>query len=147
MPAVPKIAGSISILASLNDIHKTAMIYSRQEYNKAMGDKVVACSIGNQKADFLSFKDAQRKNWTDKNHFFAGISETFGAIKGYCKGAAEGIIRYSPKLALAALAIIPKTKAKTLSYISTVALMGVEIWDFLRNGTGLFERDNYLSRK
>ncbi|MBR2069311.1 MAG: hypothetical protein IJ877_06065 [Candidatus Gastranaerophilales bacterium] len=147
MPVIPKIAGTASIIASLYDIHKTAMIYSKQEYNKAMGDTVVASSIGNQKADNVSFKDAQRKNWTAKHHFLSNANETIASVKGYVKGAVQGIIRYIPKFALATLAIIPKTRCKTLAYLSTVALAGMEAWDFLRHGTGLFERTDYLERK
>ena len=146
MPVIPKIAGSVSILSSLNDIHKTAMIYSGQERKKAMGDTVVACSIGNQKANNVSYKDAQRKNWINSKNFFSGTCEIAASAKGYFKGAAQGIARYLPKLALALAAIIP-SKSKILAYTSTILLAGAEIWDFLVNGTGLFEEKNYLKRK
>ncbi|MBQ8476213.1 hypothetical protein IJ531_04035 [bacterium] len=145
MPVIPKIAGTASVLASLYDIHKTALIYSKQEYNKVMGDTVVASSIGNQKADNVSFKDAQRKNWTEQHHFLSGANETLASVKGYVKGAAQGFVRYIPKFAAAALAIIPKNKP--ISYLSTVVLAGMEIWDFLRHGTGLWEKTDYLKRK
>jgi len=149
MPIIPKIAGCASILSSLDDIHKTAMIYSRQEYKKAMGDKVVACSIGNQKADYVSFKDAERKNWTNRKNFFSGLYEISASIKGYLKGALQGAARYFPKFILSILAIIPSktSKVKNLSYISAAALAGLELWDYIKNGTGVFEEKNYLTRK
>ena len=147
MPVIPKIAGSVSILASLHDIHKTAMIYSKQEYNKAMGNNVVASSIGSQKADYVSFKDAQRKEWTQDQQFFYGIKETFASIRGYFKGAVQGIARYFPKFLLSAISIIPRNKGKVLSYISTVALAGLELWDYYRHGAGIFEKTDYLERK
>ena len=147
MPIIPKIAGATSIITSLGDIHKTALLYSKQEKNKATGNYILASSIANQKADFVSFKDAQRKNWISGQHLFVSIDEIFASAKGYFKGVIQGIERYLPKFALAILAIIPKDKGKKLSYISTIALAGVEIWDFLKNGTGLFEKGDYLKRK
>ena len=147
MPIVPKIAGITSTVASIRDIHKTAMIYSKEEYRKAMGNAVVSKSIGNQKADYISYKDAQRKNWSTQHLLFSGTKETIASIKGYFKGAFRGIIRYLPKFILAAGAIIPKDKGSIISYASTAALGAVELWDFLKNGTGLFERRDYLNKK
>ncbi len=147
MPIVPKIAGSASLISSLVDIHKTALIYSKREHNKVMGDNVVAISLGNQKADYISFKDAQRKNWFNKRGLLSSVREDFAAVKGYCKGAIQGIVRYIPKIALSALAIIPSAKHKTLSYVSTIALAVVEAWDFVRYGSGMFEKTDYLERK
>ena len=147
MPVIPKIAGATSILASLHDIHKTAMIYSRQEQNKAEANCILAKSLGGQKADYISYKDAKRKNWTERTRFFSGVDEGIASAKGYIKGAIDGIIRYIPKFVLSAVAIIPKDRGKTLSYISTIALAGYEIWDYLRYGTGLFEKTDYLERK
>jgi len=146
MPVIPKIAGSMSIVSSLVDIHKTAMIFSKEEKNKTMGDNVVSRSIGTQKADYVSFKDAKRKNWCNDRKLFFTLKEDFSAVKGYLKGALDGIVRYLPKIALSLGAIIPK-KHKYVSYISTIALAGAEIWDFLRYGTGIFERKDYLKRK
>lgn len=147
MPVIPKIAGGASLLSTIVDIHKTAMIYARQENGKAKGDIILATSVGNQKADYISFKDAQRKNWCNKKRLFHSIKEDFAAVKGYFKGIVEAGIRYLPKIALSAAAIIPKAKNSTFAYISTVALAAWEAWDFVRYGTGLFERKNYLKRK
>ncbi len=147
MPVIPKIAGAASLISTIKDIHQTGMVYSRREKNKTMGNNVLSCSIGNQKADYLSFKDAKRKNWTEQNLFFSKIKEDFASVKGYFKGTTEGIVRYAPKIALIAGAIIPKNKGQKLSYISTIGLALYEIWDYLRHGTGIFERTNYLDRK
>ena len=147
MPIVPKIAGAASLITAINDIHKTGVIYSKQEKNKTMGNNVLSSSIGNQKADYVSFKDAKRKNWTENRMFFSGIKEDFASAKGYLKGSKEGTLRYIPKLLFIAGAIIPNVKGKTISYLSTAALAVYEIWDYLRNGTGLFEKNDYLNRK
>lgn len=158
MPIIPKIAGSLSVISSLKDIHETALIYSQQEYQKEAGNETVAISIGNQKADFVSFKDARRKNWVSRQSIFSGFTPAMASIKGYCKGAFQGISRYFPKFVLAALSIIPsskvkpdakglRAKSKELSYISAIALALYEAYDFLKNGTELFERRNYLERK
>ena len=147
MPVIPKIAGTISLVSTIKDIHNTGMIYSKQEKNKSMGNNVLSSSIGNQKADYISLKDAKRKNWTERNMFFSKIKEDFAVLKGYIKGTTEGVVRYAPKFVLALAAIIPKNKGQTLSYLSTVGLGIYEIWDYLRHGTGLFERTDYLERK
>jgi len=160
MPLIPKIAGATSLISTINDIHKTGVIYSKQEKNKAMGNNVLSCSIGNQKADYVSFKDAKRKNWSEKYLFFSGLKEDFASVKGYFKGIGEGIVRYIPKLILAAGAIIPKNKTVDLkdgtkqlskiskfAYISAIGLAIYEAWDYLRYGTELFEKKDYLERK
>ena len=162
MPLIPKVAGTASLLSTIKDIHKTAMIYSTREYNKASGNETLAISIGNQKADYVSFKDAQRKNWVNENQYFTGLPQAYASVKGYFKGAVQGITRYLPKFVLSALAIIPKSNptmgsnkivnaiknsGKTVSYASAILLAGYEIFDFLKNGTELFERRNYLERK
>lgn len=161
MPVIPKIAGTASAIATIYDIHKTAMIYSEKEYKKAMGDSVIASSVGNQKEQHVSHKDAQRKNWMARHHLMSYINEPIAAVKGYIIGAKEGIVRYAPKLILAAIATFPKkaaekilsvapfmTKAASkIPYVSAIALAGLEIWDFLKNGTGIFEKANYLKRK
>ncbi len=147
MPTVTKIAGGVSLVSTIVDMHKTAMIYARQENNKAKGDIIVATSIGNQKADYISAKDAQRKNWCNKKRLFHSVKEDFAAIKGYFKGIIEAGIRYIPKIALSLASIIPKAKNSKLAYVSTVALALWEAWDFIRYGTGLFEKKDYLKRK
>lgn len=162
MAIIPKTAGALSVISSLNDIHNTAMIYSTQEFQKASSNETLAISIGNQKADYVSLKDAKRKNWVNSKQFFTGFPQTVASVKGYAKGVVEGVMRYWPKFALSALAILPKaknnpnakglfkifkTKGKEISYISAIALAAYEVYDFLKNGTELFERRNYLERK
>lgn len=162
MPVIPKIAGSLSVLSTIKDIHNTAMIYSTQEYRKAASNETLSISIGNQKANYISQKDAKRKNWVNERQMFSGVAQATASLKGYLKGMMQGITRYIPKFGLAALSIIPsgkvnknakglfkifKTKGKEISYISAIALAGYEIFDFISNGTELFEKRNYLERK
>lgn len=146
MSVVGKVAGGASLLSSLYDIHKTAVIYSKKEYMKASGDEVVACSIGAQKTDRLSYKDSKRKNWIDQHHFLTGPKEFFASIKGYTKGFIEGVSTYLPKLLLSMGAIIPK-KNKLIPTLSTIGLAILEGYDFVKNSTGIFEKTDYLKRK
>ena len=145
MPVITKAAGIASVASSLYDIHKTAIIYSKQSYNREMGDYTVAKSIGNQKINKLSYKDANRKNWLAQNNFLAGISEFISGCSGYFKGIAEGLVRYLPKLALGTVAIAAHGKGKLFAYIATIGLAIAEIADFIVNSTNLFERTNYLA--
>lgn len=143
MTVPSKIAGGLSLVSSIIDIHKTAVIYSNQEYAKSASDTFVAQSIGAQKTNRLSYKDANRKNWLQKQNFTNGISETWGRVKGYFKGIAQGVVRYLPNFALALGAIIPK-KHKVIANLSAIGLAGLEIFDFIKNSTNIFQRNDYL---
>lgn len=142
MTVPSKIAGGLSVISSIVDIHKTAVIYSNQEYAKSASDTFIAQSIGAQKTNKLSYKDANRKNWLQKQHFTNGICETWGRVKGYFKGLAQGIVRYLPNFALALGAIIPKNKV--IANLSAIGLAGLEIYDFIKNSTNIFQRNDYL---
>lgn len=139
-----KAVGALSLISCIRDIHGTSMIMSRQACQKATSDTFISNSIGCQKTNELSYKDAKRKNWLSQHNFFLAPNEVFASIGGYLKGVGEGIVRYLPNLALAALSIIPGKNHKTLANISAAALAGLEIGDFIVNGTNATERTDYL---
>ncbi len=142
MTTVSKLAGGVSLLSCLTDMHRTGMIYANNEYARASGDSFISCAIGTQKADRVSYKDARRKNWLLKNNFLGGITEFTARIRGYFKGLAESATRYIPNFALSAVAIC--VKSKVMSNLSAVGLAIVEIYDFIRNSSGIFQRTDYL---
>ena len=137
-----KIAGGLSLVSCIVDIHKTAVINSNNAYAKASSDTFISCAIGSQKTNRLSYRDAARKNWLLKNNFLGGINETLARITGYVKGVGQGIIHYIPNLALTALAMIPKNK--TVANISAIGLGVLESIDFIKNATGIAQRTDYL---
>ena len=142
MTIISKIAGGLSLFSCLTDAHKTGLIYANNEYAKASGDTFISCSLGTQKADKISSKDAQRKNWLLRNNFLGGINEGFAKVGGYFKGFGNSIVRYLPNIALSAVAL--KVKSPIVSAISTIGLAGLELYDFIRNSTGIFQRTDYL---
>lgn len=142
MTFISKVAGIASVAASIADVHKTAVIYSNRAYNQASANAVISSSLGAQKADEISFRDAERKNWVNRNQFTAGIKETCARVTGYIKGFAQGSVRYLPNFALGAAAIFSKHKA--VASVSAVGLALVEGYNFIKNSTGIFQRTDYL---
>ncbi len=142
MTIISKTAGGLSLFSCLRDMHKTAVLASNNEYAKSSADTFIETSLGSQKSERVSYKDAQRKNWLLKNNFMGSINETYGRIKGYCKGLVSAGARYVPNFVFSLGAILSKNKV--VSTVSTVALALVEGWDFIKNSSGIFERTDYL---
>ncbi len=142
MTIISKVAGGLSLFSCLNDAHKTGLLYANNEYAKVSGDTYISNAIGTQKADKISYKDAQRKNWLLKNNFFGGIKEGFAKVKGYFAGFGNSLVRYIPNICLSAVAL--KVKNPIVSAISTIGLAGLEFYDFIRNSTSIFQRTDYL---
>ncbi len=142
MTVISKIAGGLSLFSCIRDMHKTGVIYSNNEYAKASGDTFISCAIGTQKADKISYKDAQRKNWLLRNNFMGGINEGMAKVGGYFKGVADSATRYIPNFILSAIALC--AKGGLWSNIATVGLAIVELYDFVRNSTSIFQRTDYL---
>ena len=163
MTLISKAAGSLGLISCVHDIHKTALIYSNNEYAKTAANTLISTSVNNQKADRISYKDSQRKNWLTQNNYFASIKEGLARAKGYIKGVLRTSLRYIPNFALIAIALLAGkncksvrnaadvTKAaKTAEVIANVATIGlgiVEGIDFAKNTLGANQRDDYLNLK
>ena len=143
MTIISKTAGVLSLASCIHDIHKTALISSRNAYAKASSDAVITSSLGNQKADKVSYKDAQRKNWLAQNNFSAPYKEFFARVGGYVVGAAKASVRYVPNFALAAVALCTK-KYKGIAKDAAVGLGVIELLDFIKNATNVNQRTDYL---
>ena len=137
-----KIAGGLSLVSCITDIHKTALINSNNAYAKASSNTLISCSLGTQKANRVSYKDAQRKNWLLKSNFMAGLNETGAKIGGYFKGVGQGIINYLPNFVLTTFALFSKNK--TIGNLSAIGLGIVELLDFIKNTTSITQRTDYL---
>lgn len=142
MTLISKTAAGASLLSCIVDMHKTAVISSNNAYAKASSDTFISCELGAQKANDVSYKNAQRKNWLLKNNFFGSINETAARITGYIKGLGQGVIKYLPNFILSAVAI--KSKNKKVANISAIGLGALEAFDFIKNASGIFERKDYL---
>ncbi len=141
-PILPKVAGALAIASGLHDIHKTAMINSKNALAKASSDHTISNSIKYQKADRVSFRDTQRKNWLSPGNITAPFIEMGASIGGYITGAAKSAIRYIPSFVCATIAIVAKTPK--IANIATILLGCVEAFDFARHSLGIGQRDDYL---
>ena len=144
MTLISKTTGALSIASCIHDMHKTALISSDKSGEKAVSSAKIENSLGSQKTNSLSYKDAQRKNWIARQDFFVGTKEFGARITGYAKGFAQAGVRYIPNFILAALAIIPNKDHKILPNIAALGLAIVEIIDFIKNSTNISQRKNYL---
>lgn len=163
MTIISKTAGALSLISCVHDIHKTALIYSKNEYAKTAANTLISTSVNNQKADHISYKDAQRKNWLTQQNYFASIKEGFARVKGYVKGVFKTSLRYIPNFALAAVALFAGKNLKavqnaadvakatriveTVANVAAVGLGVVEGVDFVKNTLGVNQRDDYLNVK
>lgn len=142
MTLISKTAGGASLLSTVVDIHKTAVLSSNNSYAKSSADSFISCALGAQKANRVSVKDADRKNWLMENNFLGGIHSTIGRVGGYINGLTKGIVAYAPKIALSLSALCVKNKK--LANISAIGLAGLEAYDFIKNATGLTQKTDYL---
>ena len=143
MTIISKTAGAIGLASCLHDIHKTALISSNNAYAKCASDNMISTSIGNQKADKVSYRDTQRKNWLARSNFLASPKETCARIGGYVSGAFKASVRYIPNFILSAIAIGCK-KSKSVANVAAVGLGVVEVLDFVKNATNINQRTDYL---
>lgn len=149
MTLISKTAGALSVMSCVHDIHKTALIYSNNEYAKTAANTMISSSIDNQKSDHISYKDAQRKNWLTQQCYFASIKEGFARVKGYIKGVFKTSLRYIPNFIAATLALALSGNAARDRWanISAVALGVIEGVDFVKNTLAVNQRDDYLNVK
>ncbi len=145
MTILSKATSTLSIGSALYDIHKTAQKYSREEMAKVSANRVISNSLGAQKSDTFSWKDAARKNWLSSKNFFATPYELLGKISGYFKGVAKTAPRYFPNFVLGIIGM--GTKNKTLAKLSTLGLVFVEAYDFIVNSTNIGQRTDRLKIK
>lgn len=145
MTILSKTAGGLSIGSALVDIHKTAVKYSNQELAKTSANIVISNSLGSQKSDTFSHKDAVRKNWLAQKSFFASPLEFLGRIKGYFKGVLKTAPRYLPNFVLGIIGLT--TKNKNVGRFSAIGLAAVEAYDFIMNSTNITQRTDNLKIK
>lgn len=145
MSILSKTAGGLSMGAALVDIHKTAMKYSNQELAKTSANIVISNSIGAQKSDTFSYKDAVRKNWLSEKNLLATQKEFMGRIKGYFKGVLKTAPRYIPNFVLGIIGLT--TKSKTIGKLSAIGLAAVEIYDYIMHATNITQRTDNLNIK
>ena len=164
MTLISKTAGGLSLISCIHDIHKTAMINSNNKYAKVSSEATIATSIGNQKINKVSYKDAQRKNWLAQSQFGLQAREISARVTGYISGAVKAGARYIPNFALATVAILSGKKIKDadkataglkkcwqniissqkLANGAAIGLGIIEAWDFIKNSTNIAQRTDYL---
>lgn len=143
MTFISKTAGCLSLVSCVHDIHKSALIYSKNKYVKASANATIENSLNMQKANHLSYKDTRRKNWLNQSNFFAPIRELFAKVSGYVEGALKTSVRYIPNFVLASVALFAKNNKK-LANIAALGLGAVEGVDFAVNSLGVGQKNDYL---
>jgi len=145
MTLISKTTGVLSVASCVYDMHKNALISSKNEYAKVSANNVIENSVGYQKANQVSYKDTQRKKWLAQGNFFAPIKETWARVKGYVAGFAKASIRYIPNFVLGAAAIFVGKKHPKIANFAALGLGIVEAIDFAMNALKTNQRDDYLS--
>lgn len=145
MTLISKTTGILSAASSLYDIHKTALIYSKNKYAKVSANSTIENSVGYQKANQISYKDTQRKKWLAQGNFTTPFKEAWAKVSGYVSGAAKTSVRYIPNFLLASIAIFTNKNHPKLANIAAVGLGIVEAIDFCMNSLKTNQRDDYLS--
>ena len=147
MTIISKTAGALGLLTTIKDIHKTALIYSKRAITKASADTFISNSVSTQRTNRLSTKDTERKKWLSRKNFLLYPNETFGSIKGYIGGFAEGVVNYFPQIALSVLAIAINKNHKVLANICAAGLAVVEGIDYINNSLSAGQKNDYLKIK
>ena len=147
MTVISKTAGALSLITTIKDIHKNALIYSKRAVTKASADTFISNSLANQRTNRLSSKDTERKNWLAKKNFWQCPNEAYASAKGYISGFVEGIVNYVPQLVLSGLALGLNKNHKVLANICAIALGIIEGADFVNNSLSVGQKNDYLQIK
>jgi len=153
MTLISKTAGALSLSSCIIDMHKCGVISSKNSAAKTSANVLLSDSIGSQKANRISYKDATIKNFSARNNFGITIKESVAKVTGYLKGFFEAGARYIPNFALAVLALVVsggKTDNAVArnAKIANAAALGlgiVEGYDILKNSTNFGQRTDYLN--
>lgn len=143
MTLISKTTAIASLVSCVRDIHNVGKIYSNNNRAKSSSDTFLSGVIASTKANNISLKDTERKNWFMMNNPFVSIAETIGSIAGYLKGIGIGALRYIPNIILAIPALLVKKHPKVAN-LAALGLGIVEAADFIRNTFGIGERSDYL---
>lgn len=75
------------------------------------------------------------------------VSDVYHGVCGYFKGFGNGLVHNIPTIGFAALTLCARGKGKASNAFRTIGVIGLGasvIWNFIKNGTNLFEKKDYL---
>ena len=140
MTVISKATAGLSLFSCIRDMHKNAVIYSKNEAAKNASDTFLASTVA---SDNLSAKDSERKKWFFlNNEAIVGFKEKLGYVSGYLKGLKNTITRYIPNFIVGIYALLAKNS--TRANIAALGLAIIEGIDFVKNSTNIFEKKDYL---
>ncbi len=142
MTIISKATAGLSIGSCIYDMHKCGVVGANRNYAKASADTFISNELNAMRTDDLSFKDSQIKNWFVRNNPFQPVSETVGRIKGYVNGFVTAGMKYIPNLIVGSVAMFSKHKG--LANVAAGVLAVMEGWNFIKNTTGVKQRNDYL---
>ncbi len=142
MTIISKAAAGLSVGSCIYDMHKSGVVSANRNYAKASADTFISNELNAMRTDDLSYKNSQIKNWCARNNPFQSVNETLGRVTGYLNGFFAAGVKYIPNLIAGSVAMFSKHKG--LANIAAGALAVMEGWNFIKNTTGVKQRNDYL---
>lgn len=139
-----KIASTLGLASIVIEAHSMGKTASRKTAGQVSADKYVQDSIAASKMNTTSVKHNASKKFLEHSDMVDRIYTTGGKIGGYIKGFASCLWNNIFTVAFGTIALAAKSKTA-----NAIALAGMGIsmlYDFIVNGTNLFERKDYLDK-
>ncbi len=140
-----KAAALMATGVSLYEINSLGVRQANIKRESNYADDFIAQNIGSSKLNYPSEKHNAVKKWIRDFQYLPQPSEAWNTVSGYVQGAAQGIFYNALNLGFSALTFFAKKDG--LKKAGVVGLGLSMAWDFIANGTNLFEKTDYLRKK
>lgn len=140
-----KAAAIMATSVSLYDINSLGVREANIKRESNYADDFIAGEIGSSKLNYPSGKHAAFKNWSKNFKFPYQLTELWDTVSGYVIGAAKGAWYNAATLGFSALTFFAKKDG--MKKFGAIGLGLSVAWDFIKNGTNLTERTDYLRKK
>lgn len=139
-----KSAAILATGATLYDVHYLGKREASVKKESNYADDYIAQNIGANKLNYPSPKNNAIKNFFMDMKIPYQPSELWDSVTGYATGALKGVAHNAATLGFAALTFCAKGNGtKKLGMLG----LGVSLaYDFIKNGTNLLERTDYLRK-
>lgn len=139
-----KIASALGLASIVLEGHQMGKIASRKTSGEASADKFIKDEIGASKSNTESPKHAATKDFIAKCDILDNLYTTGSKISGYAKGFLSCCWNNIFTVAFGMLGIT--AKSKVTRSIALIGLGASMLYDFIVNGTNIFERKDYLEK-
>lgn len=139
-----KIASALGLASIVLEGHQLGKIASRKTSGEVSADKFIKDEIGASKSNTGSPRHAATKDFIANCDILDNLYTVGAKIGGYAKGFLSCCWNNIFTVAFGMLGISAKSRAG-----KTIALIGLGtsmLYDFIVNGTNIFERKDYLEK-